>query len=244
MAPQPATKLKWNGNHIFASEVLLNKPQWGCLIAGVIAGWSMTETQLGRLFAALIGAKQPITLSMYAAVRSDDVKQELLRVAACEVLPKRYAQLFHAGLAVVNQAAKVRHSFAHHVWGASADPGLEAFLLVEPKHFWDLHANRIKFNLAGKGTLADAPQIAREHIMVYQLRDLDEARERMEQAFSIARGLDALVRAETSRRRLIYQTLSKRVDIQAALKRVKKNWPQPRPKRHARPRGGPPPLLS
>lgn len=251
MTAQRATNVKWNGNHIFKTDGLADHPEYGCLVATVIAGWAMTETQLGQAFATMIGTKQPVTLSMYSAVKSFEVQQELLRTAACEVLPKRYAMLFHAGLMALNQASHERHRFAHWVWGRSADPDLHALFLVEPKHFWQLEAARRKYftdkrrkvTIERSGSVEfhfNQPRIEREHIFVYRLKDLQDAGDRIERAFRIAASLRGFVGADIPRRRAIYRTLCSWPDIQSALKKVKKNWPNRRPTR-AEPRRRAPP---
>src|SRR5665213_514455 len=107
--PQPASKVKWNGNYMFGTDSLVARPEFGCLVAAVIAGWAIIETHLGRTFATLIGAKQPTTMNMYMAARSFDVQRDLLKVAAVDVLPKRYAALFDVALIILSRAALDRH---------------------------------------------------------------------------------------------------------------------------------------
>ena len=81
MAAQRATHVKWNGNYFFGSDCLINKPDHTVLVATVIAGWSATEQHLGRAFGSLIGAKQPVTMSMYSAIRSFEVQRDLIKAS-------------------------------------------------------------------------------------------------------------------------------------------------------------------
>jgi hypothetical protein len=230
--PQPASTVKWNGNYLFGNEVLIAKPAFGTLVAAVIAGWSTTETHLGRTFATLIGTKQPVTMSMYEAVRSFEIQRDLLRTAANDVLPKRYATIMDVSLSVLTRAASDRNKFAHWVWGASADPELDALFLVEPKHFWKLAVAQIKHSKKGLGMgalnfVATQPRIDREHIYVYRLNDLQQARERVERAFWIADRLRALVEVKKgTRRRVIYGLLCAEPDIQKTLADRKKKVPR------------------
>jgi hypothetical protein len=229
---QPASHVKWNGNYFFGSDVLINLPDHGCLVAAVIAGWAATETNLGRMFAELIGAKQPVTLSMYAAARSFEVQRDLLQAAVDEILPKRYATLFKAALVVLNRAAKQRHNFAHWIWGASADPGLQALLLVEPKHFWNLAAEDIRFwkRISKKAPTArenpmpfilNPPKLDHKHIVVYRLKDLREVHEQIEQAFRIADAFRQIVDAKDSRRHAIYKWINSEPQIHSEIAKTK-----------------------
>lgn len=153
--PQPASKVKWNGGNAFGSNALTKHPELGSLVAAVIGGWAIIEAHLGRAFVTLIGAKQPVTMSMYAAVWSFDIQREFLRVASADVLPKRYADIFAAALTVLGRSAQNRHKFAHGIWGVSTDPDLEALLLIDTKYFWSLALAQIRAwnTRCGKNTL-------------------------------------------------------------------------------------------
>jgi hypothetical protein len=248
MPAQLASTIKWNGNYAFGSDVLTNMADHGAVVAAVIAGWSITETHLGRTFATLVGAKQPVAMSMYAAVRSFEVQRSLLQAAVNEALPERHAALFKAALVVVNRAAQYRHSFAHWVWGASADPSVVALLLVEPKNFWHLTAAQIKYwnNRRGRASIERAgpvafaaamPRLHHEHIWIYRLKDLQEARGHIERAFRIADALRQFVASKGPRRRAIYRWIKSEADIREALEKAKNSrQPTHSPRRARRPK--------
>lgn len=229
MPAQPASSYpKWSGNYVFGNDVLVNMPDHGALVAAVIAGWSTTETHLGRMLAALIGAKQPVALSMYSAARSFDVQRDLLKAAVEETMAKRYSTLLNATLPVLNRAAKQRHKFGHWIWGASADPKLTALLLVEPKHFWNLTAAQTRY--WKRGAKADPisvwlniPKLDHRHIFVYKLRDLQETREEIERAFSLADAFRQLVDAKGSRRREIWNWIRTQDQIRSESEGSKKD---------------------
>ena len=231
MTAQLASQRKWNGNYIFGNDVLINMPEYGSHVAAVIAGWSLVEAQLGRTFAALIGAKQPVTMSMYSAVRSFEVQKNLLEAAVNDMLPKRNAIFFRAALTVINRAAIHRHRFAHWIWGASADPALTGLLLVEPKDFWNVTAAQIKYwNKKGKAHLeagssmafhVGLPKLAHEHIYIYELKDLKDCREQVERALYIADKLRNFANSRRKKRREIYQLLTADDAIYTALKKAK-----------------------
>jgi hypothetical protein len=128
----------------------------------------------------------------------------------------------------------------------SADPDLDAVLLVEPRHFWMLHAAKTRYRRknplsAGLGPIKPSrlqqPLLDHENIWVHTLKDLKDAHERMDRAFWIAEALNQLVSASSAiRRQAIYRMLSAQPDLQTALKAVKKNWPKSRPATASPPR--------
>ncbi len=250
MPAQPASHYpKWTGNYIFGNEVLLNLPDHGSLVAAVIAGWSITEAHLGRTLAVLIGAKQPVAMSMYMAARSFDVQRDLLQAAVNEVLPKRYATIFKVAMIVIGRAAAHRHHFAHWIWGASADPALVALLLVEPRNFWSLATAQVRYwnQRRGRKTIervgpitfaANIPKLSHKHILVYRITDLKEARDQVERAYRIAEALRQFALSNSSRRRQIFHRLSSESDIRQELEKAKNGRPKcaPPPRRQRKSR--------
>lgn len=243
MPAQPASHFpEWNGNYVLSNDVLTAYPELGSLVASVISGWSITETNLGWALASLIGAKQPVVMSMYSAARSFEVQRDLLLAAAEAVLPKRYALIFRAGLEVMARSAKHRHRFAHWVWGASSDPDFKALLLVEPKDSWNLAAARIKVWLRSKDPLPlTVPNLPHDKILVYRLDELQETKNDVERAYRVADALRHLAGSTPQRRKVIYRWLCAEADIQTVLKRVKKDRKrsratQPQQPRKSRPR--------
>ena len=252
MTAQPASSIpKWSGNYFFGNEALIGMPEYGSLVSAVIAGWSITEAHLGRSFAALIGAKQPITMTMYSAARSFEVQRDLVQAVVDEVLPRRYADLFRAALVVMGRAALHRHRFAHWVWGVSADPNLTALLLVEPKHLWNLTAAQIKHSKRHQRKIGEAnqllqmfepnfPRLRHQDILVYRLNDLQDARGQVERAYRISVALRQLVDSKGARRRTIYHWLMSEADIRSAFEKAR-NSPLPKkPPRPPRRRKDPP----
>jgi hypothetical protein len=241
--PQPASKVRWNGNHAFGTDMFPGHPNLAIVIVQVIAGWAVIEAHLGRIFAALLQGKQSVAISMYAATNRFEIQRDLLRVCARESLPPRYAKIFDFAVSVVSRAANDRHKFAHWIWGASADPTLNALLLVEPHHFWRNAAHQIRHIQQHKRrgtdpTLArlSAPKIGHEHMFVYQLKDLEEALLRVERAFQIAEFLRQLVTATGPKRLAIYRVLRQIPEIHQAYLKEQKATLERRPVKRA-PRG-------
>jgi len=204
------------------NNALVLKPEHASVAMSVIAGWAATEVHLGRVFATLIGAKHPVAMSMYVAARSYEVQRDLLLAAAREVLAKRYATRIEDALVVMGRSASIRHRFAHWIWGASADPDLNALLLVEPKHFWSLAVDQIRVMRGKRPKTPDEynqmmPHLKRDQMLVYTLKDLKDARDEIETAFTIADHLRALVQAPAALRPTLYRRLGSMPPIQTAL---------------------------
>lgn len=234
MPPQTLAKIRFSGNYVFGNQVLTNNPSSGALVARAIAGWAITEAHLGNVFAALLGAKQPVTMNMYAAFRSFEVQRRLLETAAQDLLPKRYAAMVLAVLVVLNRRANDRHKLAHWIWGAPvSDPHLaDSLFLTEPRHFWRMRVARIrKFNrrwntrkgyfgnvLSGLAETAIKP----EEIYVYKPENLKEICDAMERSFNVAQLLYRLIETKGAQRRQIYSLLNNESEIHLALQQQKK----------------------
>ena len=233
MAPQPVSTMKWNGNFMFGNDVLIDRPDHGSHVAAAISGWAIIEAMLGRTFAILIGARQPVTMTMYSATRSFDVQRELFMAAVNAVMPKKYAELIAATLVVINRSAIHRHRFAHWIWGASADPALQALFLVEPKNFWNLTAAQTRFwQRRGMKRLAsgpmysidpEMPQLSGDHIFVYRLKDLKEIVKEIERAHSLVDKLRDLVASKNPMRHAIATWLGNQPDTRLVLEKAKSN---------------------
>jgi hypothetical protein len=252
MAPQLASNVKWNGNYWFGGDIITRKPLLAGIVAGVIAEWSLTEAHLGRVFAYMIGAKHPITMTMYESVKSFDVQRDLLQKVAAETLAERNYELLSAALIVLNRRAAVRHRFAHWIWGISADPEVDALLLVEPKHFWRLSIKQYSFHkkvgVVGSAQVSPSlmatinvhlPKLDHEHIYIYKEQDLLAEAARMRGAMLIADRLRRLVSQKGAPQRGTYRLLYTDADIRTALDRAKKAPPNSDPTPAAAPKKPP-----
>ncbi len=239
MQAQRGSQSQWDGQCFFGTDALTKFPELGALVAATIAGWSMVEAHLGRMFGSLIGAKRPVTMSMYSAVRSFEVQRDIIKAASVELLPRRYAMLVSACLDVMLAASKTRHRFAHWVWGASTDPSLPALLLVDPRHFWSLHVAQVRHwnDRRGKNAIERVgpytfkntiPKLNLYDVWVYTQPSLIHEKERIDRSYRIAEALRQLVISDVARRREVYRWICSEHDIEAALTKVKSNWPKSR----------------
>lgn len=98
----------------------------------VIAVWSHIETQIARILAQVLKADIRTAMSMYEAVKSAPAREAAFLAAIYTALDKDSADLVRAVMTASEPNREVRHSFAHHIWGASK--GIDGLLLVDPSY--------------------------------------------------------------------------------------------------------------
>ena len=233
MCPQPLSTMDRTGSYILTNEGMTRKPTLGALVAEAIGGWAMIEAYLGDAFAAMIGNRRPVTMGMFSAVQSPEIRQVIFLAAAREVMPKRYVRMGEAVLRTLKPLYDQRNKFAHWLWAISpiVHPKLEdALLLIEPRKHWEnvmagaKHGRKRRVGQLGLfNWWATAPKLSPDFIFVYQEAELRRICSQMERGFRNSEMLAALAGAKGSRRRPLYDRLLLDTDIQAALRQIQKN---------------------
>lgn len=233
MCPQPLSKFDQTGSYVLTNQGMTRKPMLGALVAEAISSWAMIEAFLGDTFAAMIGARVPVTMEMFTAIQSPELRQIVFIAAAKEVLPKRYVRMAEALLRTFKPLAEHRHKFAHWLWGVSpvANAKLEdALLLVEPRRHWEnmiaaaKHWRPRRAKARGFASLwATHPTLNPDFIYVYRESELWRICSQMEVGFRNAEIFGSLVASKPSQRRALYRQLSRDTDIQTALHLIQKN---------------------
>lgn len=230
MCPQPLSKASKSGNYVLSNDPLMKTPELGALVATAIAGWAMIETLLGDSFVALIGRKQPVTMSMYTALTSPELRQKLFEAAAKELLPLKYANLVSDVLAALDVLAQKRHKFAHWLWGRPTDPELAGTLiLVHPKHHWDhlmATAKHWRRPSVRKDPLVfawrDTPKLDANFIFVYRAEELRQVCDEMDGGYKQAQMLHDMMFVRPARRKELYSRLYAEPAIRVARNQRKK----------------------
>jgi hypothetical protein len=217
--PNPLSKVSSAG-WILGNDVLTNELELGALVAKIITGWSMTEANLGNIFAVLAGSKHPVALSMYSAVNSFQIQKDLLLAASKDLLTLKRANIFKAVVNIISKSARPRHDFAHHMVGKPVNVA-NAIFLIDPKYYWSFKATRHKHfdkimrkrgNIS-MATLINFPDVDQSKMIVYRKMDLEQINERMEQAFILFGLLYGLIAADASGRQALYRQLYNRPDV-------------------------------
>ena len=167
---------------------------------------------------------------MYSAIESFAVQKTLLLTAAQTVLPKKYFNIFRVTMGILNRSVDHRNKFAHGIWGVSQDPDLrDALLLVAPKHFWKMRAQRInhyrqflRHDNPAKALLP-YPNLDMTKVFVYRRQDLVEICEEIERAYDYAHALMNLVDSKPDRRKLVLRWLSAQPPIRQVLEKDRRN---------------------
>ena len=173
MAPRPLKSVSKQAiAFAMDREALERKPELAKMAMDTIALWSSIEVRLSSVLVELLGAQARPAMAMFSALTSSQAQMAALTAAAQTVLPAEYAQVFESAMVVVRRAAKLRHKFAHWVWGYS-DSFPDCLLLVDPS---EIVMHKVKFyeNFAAKlpEDIVYDPQI--EGIWLYEKRDFIE----------------------------------------------------------------------
>ncbi|MEK7995682.1 MAG: hypothetical protein AAB403_17925 [Planctomycetota bacterium] len=194
------------------------------LVADVVARWTGAQTTLGNVFAELIGARAPAAVNIFASFDSFAAQRKMLVMAAEDVLPKRYCEVFRAALSVIEGVATERHRFAHWMWGIYMTKVSKAdfLLLADPKKTWRLRAQQIRhfrrFKIEdSRAAHLSQPRLAQKEVFVYREDDLRKVKRQMMRAAGYAHALEDLVRATPKQRLHIDRALRAESHIRQVL---------------------------
>lgn len=132
--PDPLSRVHPNPTYNFQPLGLLSRPHLMANVAACIAMWAITEAGLGRFLITIMHSQARPTLAMFGSLQSNAAKLAMIEAAAAApgAMKPEHLEAFDAILPLVRRAAKIRHKFAHHLWGV-CDELADALLLVDPK---------------------------------------------------------------------------------------------------------------
>jgi hypothetical protein len=132
MPPQPLSSKRKIGAHVSLDPIALRKnAPAAAKVAHAIALWARIESTLGTILARMLGGEARPLIAMYEAIRNSQTQIDVLEAAAKVALSPDALELFGALMVLVKQAGKIRHRFAHWLWGESPEFP-DDLLLVEP----------------------------------------------------------------------------------------------------------------
>jgi len=165
-------------------------------------------------------ASKPVTMNMYGEFRSFEVQKTLLTTAVREMLSTRYADTFEVTLTILLRSAKIRHTFAHGLWGESSDVP-DALLLADPKGFWELAMRDAKYqwNLPPvlRGRMLAADRIEKSYISVDPKSCLEHYSCLIDDAYNRVTLVYQMIVESTSQRHRLYLSLCSLRDVREAL---------------------------
>ncbi|MFT8479304.1 hypothetical protein [Gluconobacter oxydans] len=138
---QPLSKTKGTqGNILFSHHASSTGGGLSILITHVISSWSYVEASFGIVMAAFLKGNGKTAAAMYSTINTFRAQEDALKAAASLSLNEEDHNVFLDVLLSVKPMAKVRHHFAHWLWG-SCDTLPNHMLLVRPQELWIHHAN-------------------------------------------------------------------------------------------------------
>jgi hypothetical protein len=109
------------------------------------AGRAATEHRLSLILVDVLRADPKTAIAMYHAVQSLEARRYMLIAAANARLPKNDQILFEAVIKAIRPSRRVRHAFAHHIWGVSPDLP-DDLLLIDPEDLLRFDADAAELN--------------------------------------------------------------------------------------------------
>lgn len=142
----------------------------------VIARAAFADQGWANLFIILMRSNPLPSYAMFKRLESASAKMAVLKAAAEAVLSNEDYRLLMAVMNAVKGPFKVRHKFAHHIWGHSPDLA-NCLLLAEPEIFTLMQLEGVERARKWKeGSLQqELPEIDRSKVFVWTQRDLEDA---------------------------------------------------------------------
>jgi hypothetical protein len=118
MSPQPINRIRSNPMIDFDPVKLQTVPHLTALPMTVIAIWASIDGIIGKMLSNLIETHDlGAAVSMFHAIKNQDVQRDAIKAAAEKSLPAENYTLFIAILTITKPSRQRRHDYAHHIWG-------------------------------------------------------------------------------------------------------------------------------
>lgn len=176
MSPQPLSRVKSKAKFGFPGNALQQRPKLSTIIAQIIGRDAATEHRLSLILVDVLRADPKTAIAMYQSVQSSEARRAMLSAAVKARLRPDDRALFDAVLKAIAPSRRVRHSFAHHIWGLSPELP-EALLLVDPADLlrFDADAAEVNRKMGIEAQAIPLTPLNRSKVMVWKKRALDAA---------------------------------------------------------------------
>lgn len=222
----PLSKIKNSTGELhFSHYAITTCSGLSILILQTITSWAYVEAGLGVVMAKFLGAKSDAAASMYSAINGFHAQKNALKAVAHHTLSGSDKDLFDDAIDSVSSIAKIRHHFAHWLWGTcSTLQG--SLLLVEPRHIWKYHARAETLKATGDIKITkDFPEFDRSKVQVWSPDALMQARMAMDEAADIVNAVSSYFMSDNDaeRSRILHQLYSLDQIRRARQKRLKQS---------------------
>lgn len=178
MPARPLGRKKGVSDLAFGPGAVWERPTLARHVMSVIAAWSSAESHFLRIGAKLLTGRPDVAMAMLLSIESQATQRNVIRATARQVLREQDFNLLNAVCEAASPSRRVRHGFAHHVWGTSPQL-LDDLLLLDPKqHSTSLAAYEKWVHEKGRTGVQAEPEsgaIDRSQIFRWNEKDLSEA---------------------------------------------------------------------
>jgi len=201
---------KYEGTGYFiGARVLDTHPHIAVPIAKCITMWTWAESDMGCLFAQLLGTQSEATMEVFLNLRRASKQREALNLAAKYALSGEDKLVFDALMIIYKSLEAQRNDLAHGCFGeTNAIP--DGFLWIDSKNYVHFRAE-ILGQEKTKMFPPDRHGRLKKHLFVYKFTDLETLYEEMDAFRQAGTLLTAALRNSGSelgarQRELLYKT--------------------------------------
>jgi len=175
--PQPLARVHPTLGFELANGNLVHTPEMALAVTGVINLWAQIDQSNAFLLSQISGSEPVITSAMLQTLTSAEAKKRAILAAAKAACSHDEYALIRATLERFTASRNHRNDFAHHLWGR-LNTRDDCVILADPKVVAAYTAATTSWIRNRTGT---RPDIDRNQVMVWTLRDfeiaLEDARE-------------------------------------------------------------------
>lgn len=179
----------------WGKDFLTQRPEHATAIACAIAGWSVVEASLAKVFASILHASPISAVTALEDARSFERRAELVSKVASVELPLADADLIAAVLGIARPLARTRNQFAHGIWLVPAHLP-DTLLLAEPNFVWALHVHGLQADTKARDALPGRLWTAMQRVenaKPYALAELRDVVDRIGEAGDLVTALSNCV---------------------------------------------------
>ncbi len=182
--PQPLSRVRPVTQYTLSPNILAEKPEFGASITKIIGIWSHVEAALQSLMVQILGGKEPAAIAIYSILKSQNL-QTLALDAVSDLVFKDGEQheILAAVLDVAATAGKIRHRFAHWLWGSTPELP-DCLLLADPQSI----TRRVTLKLRWRIEPYDIDKewtSTMERILVYKISDIENDLARVQETAQV-----------------------------------------------------------
>jgi hypothetical protein len=182
--PQPLSAVIPKASLGIYPEAAEKHPDRATQVASIFAWWSAVETQLGIIFAFLMGAgRAQHVLSFYHSLNSTEAKIGVVSRIVERSLPAPEIELFKAiRRVIIRPAQAVRNQLAHWAWAECAELP-DAICLINPADLIDYYTESI----------IRPVRVDLSLVQVYREKDLQNAEAVVRRAHDLTRRFGGII---------------------------------------------------